>query len=51
MAIHQRNNEEKVLGEIRKEGQPTEEFKVGRQGIEEIKVNEGQIKKLTRKPK
>ena len=40
-----------MLGEIRKEGQPTEKFKAGRQGNEEIKGNEGQIKKLTRKAK
>ena len=46
-----KNNKEKVLGEIRKEGQPTEKFKTGRQRNEEIKVNEGQIKKLTRKAK
>jgi len=26
-----------VSGEIRKEGQPTEEFKAGRQGAEEMK--------------
>jgi len=37
MAIQQRNNEDEESSEIKKEGQPTEEFKAGRQGNEEIK--------------
>ena len=37
MAIQQRNNEEEESSEIKKEGQPTKEFKAGRQGTEEIK--------------
>jgi hypothetical protein len=37
MAIQQRNNEDVESGEIKKEERPTEKFKAGRRGTEEIK--------------
>ena len=37
MAIQQRNNEDEESGEIKKEGEPTEEFKARIQGTDEIK--------------
>jgi hypothetical protein len=37
MAIQPREKEEEESGEIKKEGQPNEEFKEGRQGIKKIK--------------
>ena len=37
MAIQQRNNKDEESSEIKKEGQPTEEFKAERQGNEKNK--------------
>jgi hypothetical protein len=37
MAIQQRNKEDEESGEIKKGGQPTEQFKVGIKGTDEIK--------------
>jgi hypothetical protein len=37
MAIQQRKNEDEESSEIKQKGQPTEEFKAGIQGNDEIK--------------